>query len=169
MKIAQKVILIGLDAATLGFLKKYVKEGELPNMKNIMEKGVAAEAFPALPPAANWNTIATGVYAGTHEVTAVNFHEAGSCFEADKRSTFYSTDCKVERIWETAEKRGLKPLLLKYACSWPATVKKGIQVKGFGDPGKNTNEIAPRMCFATYRLQSNCPRKHASAYKIEVK
>ena len=67
-----KVALIGLDAVTVDMLNRYGTEGKLPHLQQLMEEGFTTESFCSLPPATsvNWNTIATGCYAGTHGVTA---------------------------------------------------------------------------------------------------
>ncbi len=166
----RKMALIGLDSATLDFLKRFGDQGRLPNIRKVMEKGVTFEAFPALPAgtAMNWNTIVTGAYVSTHGVTAMNIHHPGE--PLDKlESGFFSTQCGAERLWETGERGGKRSILLKYTASWPPTIKGGLQVAGFAEPDWNVFALAPRMCFANYPLPSSrkgssCPWPGGAPY-----
>ena len=166
-----KVVLIGLDAMTLDMVDCFVQEGVMPNMEKLMENGFVTEAISSMPPATsvNWTTIATGAHAGTHGVTVMNFLEPGKFFTGTPRSAFYSNLCLAEKIYETAEKHGKRVILLKYPTSWPPTIKNGVQVDGFGDPGENVHDIAPRLCFATYPLKRTLPRRYIADYVVEVK
>jgi predicted AlkP superfamily phosphohydrolase/phosphomutase len=149
MRSKKKVVLIGIDAATLGLFKKFSKEGYLPNIKHLMEHGVYTEAFPAVPPATsvNWNTIITGAYPKRHGVTSMSVREKGSSLWSRKRSGFFSYNREAETLWETAENAKKRVILLKYPTSWPPTVKDGIQVGGFGDPNFCACAIGPRLYF----------------------
>lgn len=154
-KTARKMALIGLDSATLDLLERFGDQGRLPNVSRLMQNGVTFEAFPALPAgtAMNWTTIVTGAYVGTHGVTAMTLHRPGG--PLDKlESAFFSYECKAERLWEVGDRCGKRSILLKYPCSWPPTVKNGVQVEGFAEPDWNIFALAPRMCYANYPLPS---------------
>ena len=156
---SKKVVLIGLDAAVLGFFKELGKKGLLPNIQRAMNSGICMGAFSTPPPATsvNWNTIATGARAATHGVTAMSMHGAGAPLDKNYHSGFLSTNRRAETLWEAAERIGKKATLLKYPGSWPPTKKERIQVEGFGDPGWNMLAIAPRLCFANYELHDPKP------------
>ena len=143
-----KAVLIGLDAATLDMIQKYSKKGALPNLTKLMKEGFTTEALCALPPATsvNWNTISTGAYAGTHGVTSMAMINPRGRLE-EYTSGFSSRHCKVEHIWDVAERVGKKPILLKYTTSWPPTIKKGIQVGGYADPDCSIFAICPKTLY----------------------
>lgn len=182
---AQKLLLIGLDSATLGFWQKYGHEGRTPNLRSLMERGVSMKALPAFPPATavNWNTIVTGAYAGNHNMTAMVRLGVDDPLDprpdADLRkqvSGFFSTPRTAETLWEVAEKQGNRVLLLKYPTSWPPTLKEGLQVEGFSDPAWSIFALAPRMSFATFNLPSSKASSTGApegtlprAYKIVVR
>jgi len=155
----KKVVLIGVDAATLGFFKKLAKKGLLPNLEKLMKTGVYMEAFPSPPPATavNWSTVVTGAHAATHGVTAMSMHNPGDPLDKKYYSGFFSSCRKAEALWEIVERIGKKVILLKYPGTWPPVIKKGVQVEGFGDPGWNILAIAPRLCFANYNLPEPKP------------
>ncbi len=145
---AKKAVLIGLDGATLGLIQKYADEGVLPNLKRLMAQGVTTEAFCALPPATsvNWNTISTGAYAGTHGVVSMAMLDPNG--PLDKFTSGFSSEfCLAEHIWDACERQDKTPLLLKYTTSWPPTIKKGIQVEGYGDPDGTIFAISPKTVY----------------------
>ena len=47
-----------------------------------------------------------------------------------------------EYLWNTAERAGRKPILVKWEMSWPPTVTTGIQVEGTGPGVSNHHQIA---------------------------
>jgi len=149
----EKAVLIGLDSMTLDLLQRFGREGRLPNLQRLMERGVTTEAFSSPPPgtATNWPTIATGAHAGTHGVVAMSLHKPGGPLDKIE-SGFFSHHCRAERIWQAAERAGKRPLVLKYPTSWPPTVEKGIQVEGFADPDWNVLAIAPRCAYSTRKM-----------------
>lgn len=59
---AQKIVIIGLDGTNLEFIGSWIKSGELPNLKKILENGVWGEMKSVLPPVTvpNWKCYSTG-------------------------------------------------------------------------------------------------------------
>jgi len=67
---AKKVILLGLDGLEPTICERMMDEGELPNMKRLMESGAyrrLGTSTPALSPVA-WSTFATGVDSSRHAI-----------------------------------------------------------------------------------------------------
>jgi predicted AlkP superfamily phosphohydrolase/phosphomutase len=131
-----RVVLIGIDAAVPTLIKKFFATDKLHNMKKLASQGTWAECIPVFPThtASNWNTVSTGAWPKTHGVTDMVVHLPGTPL-TEYRSGFFSDLCKAEHIWETAERFEKKCILLKFIASWPPTIKKSIQVEGFGAPG----------------------------------
>lgn len=155
MKKIKRVVVIGVDAATLGYLTKFSRTGIMPHVGNLINDGFSTKSFSSPPAgtAMNWATISTGAHVGAHGVTAMAMHEPGDPFDKLK-SGFFSNYCRAERLWESAERAGKKVILLKYPGSWPSTLSNGIQVEGFSDPDWNTLAIAPCLIHSTRTLGS---------------
>ena len=159
-----KVVLIGIDAAIPTLVQKYFRMGKLPNMERLAKEGTWAECIPVFPThtASNWNSVATGAYPKTHGVTDMTVHIPGTPL-TEIKSGFYSDLCQAEQIYKTAEKANKKSLLLKYIASWPPTIKKGIQVEGFGAPGgpgsrpwgSSPLAVGNSSCFSTSQLENS--------------
>lgn len=104
------VLMISFD----GFRYDYIDSVDTPNFDFATENGVKAESlipvFPSLT-FPNHYSIATGAYAGTHNITGNNFYdkkfkEKYSLYEREKvrDAKFYGS----EPIWVTAERQGIK-------------------------------------------------------------
>ena len=57
-----KLLIVGLDAATLDLIKPWVAEGKLPNMADLMRAGVSGRLASILPPVTPpaWTSFMTG-------------------------------------------------------------------------------------------------------------
>lgn len=130
----EKVVVVGLDAPIPGVLKKYAEEGLLPNFKALIDRGVWGKnclaPFPTITPP-NWTAIVTGSTLGTHGITCFNLHIPGDPLNKTHQA-FTTKDCKVEYIWDVAEKEGIKSIIFNYPSTWPPTIKEGVQVAGMG-------------------------------------
>lgn len=64
----RKLVVIGLDGATFDLLKPLMAEGELPNLKKIMEQGASGVLKSTVPPITGcaWVSFATGTNPGRH-------------------------------------------------------------------------------------------------------
>lgn len=128
-KVVNDLLLIGLDGAQPQHVLKFSKEGILPNITSLMEKGFFSKALPSPPnqTATNWTTIATGAWTGTHGLSGFFIHLPGDPINILHQSQ--NTElCGAEFLWDVAEKVGKKCLIYNYHPSWPPTIKDGIIV-----------------------------------------
>lgn len=134
----KRAMMIGLDGADPVRVKKLIAEGRLPNMKKLLEQGVATENLDMLgvlpagtPP--NWTTLATGNYPRTHGITCFQNHTLGKSLGI----TEYNWDSRrveSELIWEAFEDENKKCIMLNYCEAWPNRVEgsNNIFVDGTG-------------------------------------
>jgi len=143
-----RVIIIGLDGAIPEFVRKFYKEGILPNIARLIENGVVSELVPAAyaDTPTNWTTIATGAWPGTHGINSFGFHIEEEPFDkvydmgnnlfpvvANVNTEYFMNRlCKAEYIWQVAEKTGKKVILINWPGGWPPNIKDGIIVDGTG-------------------------------------
>jgi hypothetical protein len=103
--------------------------------------------LPTLTPP-GWTTLMTGAWPGTHGVTDFLIRNPGGSL--DEPLWGINTQlCKAEYLWNTAERCGKIPILVKWEMSWPPTVTKGIQVEGSGPGVSNYCQIAGYHLYAT--------------------
>ncbi|MBN2156693.1 MAG: alkaline phosphatase family protein [Candidatus Lokiarchaeota archaeon] len=126
-----KVLLIGVDQSIPYLLDKFVDEGLLPNIKNLIESGVYAEGLSCVPcdTPTNWTTIATGATTSVHGATSFYTHIPGE--ELDYGATQRSRSqlkkfTTAEYIWETADRHQIPSFIINYPAGWLANLKFGI-------------------------------------------
>lgn len=126
----RKILLIGIDQAIPCLLRRFVEEGILPNIGNLVENGVLAEAYPCPPcdTPTNWATIATGATTAVHGVTSFYIHIPGEPLDLGLRHRFrgqLSRYCAAEYFWDVADKRGLASFIINYPAGWPGNLSRG--------------------------------------------
>jgi len=135
---ARKLMLLGVDSMMMKRVDRFVGEGRMPNLQRLMERGVAADAYPTIPTSTgpNWTTIITGADSATHGVFSNNFN---------------SDICQAERIWQSAEKAGKRSIILRYPGGWPPTVSDGIVLE-MGGPANGLGVVCYSKCYTTAPL-----------------
>ena len=145
---AQKAIVIGMDGAAMELVQNMVDWGHMPNLGKLMQEGVKRPmigVFPTLTPP-GWTATSTGAWPGTHQVMDFNIRKLGG--RLDETVWGINTDLsQAEYLWNTCERAGKKPILVKWEMSWPPTVETGVQVEGTGPGVSNVHQIAGYHLF----------------------
>ena len=145
---AKRAIVVGMDGASMELVRNMVEWGQVPHLAQLMEQGVYRPmigVFPTLTPP-GWTAITTGAWPGTHRVMDFNIRKLGGRLD----ETVWGIDTglsKAEYLWNTIERVGKKPILVKWEMSWPPTVEKGVQVEGTGPGVSNYHQIAGYHLF----------------------
>lgn len=134
----KRAMMIGLDGADPVRVKKLIAEGRMPNMKKLLEKGIATENLDMLgvlpagtPP--NWTTLATGNYPRTHGITCFQNHTLGESLSLIE-SNWDATTVESELVWEAFNDENKKAICLNYCQAWPNRVEgsNNIIIDGTG-------------------------------------
>ena len=122
---ADKVLVLGLDGMEPLTTRRLVDAGKMPNTKKLIEMGAAKKglemlgAVPTITPA-QWTTLATGAYPGTHGVTDFWNQDPDSL-----DTIIYGLDsrlCQSELQWNVTAEAGKKTLVWHWPGSaWPPT------------------------------------------------
>ena len=145
---AKRAIIIGMDGASMELVKNIIDWGHAPNMARLLERGVHRPmlgVFPTLTPP-GWTALATGSWHSTHKVMDFNIRAVGKPLD----QTVWGINTKLsqsEYLWNTVERAGRKPILVKWEMAWPPTVTTGIQVEGTGPGVSNHHQIAGYHLF----------------------
>jgi len=129
-----KVLVFGLDGPVAPALLRYCREGKLPALARLIDNGVLApNAMVPLPTAtpANWTSIATGTWPGTHGISDYNVRLPGDPLDR-AHMAFHSPDVKAEYIWNAIARAGKKSVVVNFVTTWPPVVDDGIQIGGSG-------------------------------------
>ena len=145
---AKRAIVIGMDGASMEIVKNMIAWGHAPNLKRLFETGAHRPmigVFPTLTPP-GWTALSTGSWPGTHQVMDFNIRALGQPLT----ETVWGINTRLaqsEYLWNTVERAGKKPILVKWEMSWPPTVTTGIQVEGTGPGVSNHHQIAGYHLF----------------------
>jgi len=149
--LAFNAAIIGLDGARPDLVKMWADEGKLPNIAELMERGVFMEAIPSMPHTmAGWNCIATGARIGTSKIS-LGLHILGEPITSQLGGT--ATDmkyCKAETLWQAAARAGKRSILFNYRVRNSDTpgaipVKNGINVSPGEEPWATPPEVGEEL------------------------
>jgi len=129
---AVKLLLIGLDGATLDLIEPWAEQGHLPALRALMQRGawgrlqstVPAMTFPA------WSSIMTGVNPGEHGIFDFTYREPGTYRVRYTNSTFRA----VPTLWQILTRRGARVTALAFPTTFPPEPVNGYMISGFDSP-----------------------------------
>ncbi|MCA9303831.1 MAG: alkaline phosphatase family protein [Phycisphaerales bacterium] len=141
-RLANRVMLIGWDAADWQIIMPLLEKGGMPNLKRFLDEGVwgnISTLNPVLSPIL-WNSIATGKHADKHDI--MGFMEPDGQGYVRPVS---STSRKAKAIWNICSQNGLKSNVVGWFASYPAEQIHGAVVtdryEAFSsDPDKFAND-----------------------------
>ena len=145
---AKRAIVFGMDGASMEIVKNLADSGHCPNLAALMKQGAwrpMVGVFPTLTPP-GWTALSTGSWPGTHRVMDFNIHKPGKRLD-DAEWGINTGLSQSEYVWNTFERAGKMPILVKWEMSWPPTVKKGIQGEGTGPGVSNHHQLAGYHLF----------------------
>lgn len=111
---------------------QWAKEGKLPNIKKLMERGSYGYSYPNFPShtPTNFAALLTGTYPEVNGVDDGPMREVGKPLNAVAVPGFRSTAKKVAPIWKTLEEAGMKVAILSVPGSTPPEIQKGVVIRG---------------------------------------
>lgn len=110
----------------------WAREGKLPNIKKLMDRGTYGYSYPNFPShtPTNFATLLTGSMPEIHGVDDGPMREVGKPLDAVAVPGFRSTAKKVAPIWKTLEEAGMKVAVLSVPGSTPPEIQKGVVIRG---------------------------------------
>ncbi len=120
-----RVLLIGIDGATLRVTTPMLERGDLPNLGRIAQAGVAGPLRAHLPLRSPriWTSIATGKLPRKHRVTGFA-RRAGR----GNRRLFVSSDRRGPAIWNIASEAGLTVAVVNWWTTYPVEKIRGVMI-----------------------------------------
>ncbi len=125
-RIANKVLLVGWDAADWQMINPLIERGAMPALKSLMDRGVwgnIATLQPILSPML-WNSIASGHYPDVHGVHG--FTEPTP--EGDGVRPVMSTSRKCKALWNILTQNQMRSNVVGWYASHPAEPINGVAV-----------------------------------------
>ena len=140
-----RVVIIGIDAATLELARPWMAGGHLPNLTRVAECGAVGPLRSTLPPMspAAWSTFATGVNPGKHGILdfcqlAPDSYEPRLPNASQRRGVTF---------WEVAARRGIRSGILNVPFTYPPRASNGFLISGMLTPGLHRRMAAPQEVF----------------------
>jgi len=137
-KLANKILIIGWDAADWDIIEPLMQEGKMPALERLMKRGVYGRIKTLDPPLSPmlWTSIATGVRADKHGICG--FVEPYPNGEGLRPVT--STSRKVKALWNMYTQSGLKTNVVAWWPSNPVEQINGCMVSNLYQVANNPIE-----------------------------
>ncbi|MBN1341836.1 MAG: alkaline phosphatase family protein [Phycisphaerae bacterium] len=157
-RVADSVLIIGLDGATFDVLDPLMADGRMPNLKSIVDSGTAGvleSTKPPITPAA-WTTFMTGKGPGRHGIIDFEKYDVRT-----NTLEFNHTQAILEKtIWEILSEKGIRVGSINLPMTYPPRAVNGFMISGFETPTIDSDftyppdlkdEILKRWPDYTYR------------------
>ena len=122
----RKVILISFDGMKNDYTQKYVKEGKLPHIKQLLENGVSAKAAMTITPsltAPAHAAMATGAKPHQTGIVSNQWHETNKTLKNENSG--FQEESQVPPLWEETRKQGKTTATIIFPGANPKKGKQG--------------------------------------------
>ena len=145
----RKVVVVGLDGATLDVIRPLVERGRLPNLSKIMERGVQGELqstiHPITPQA--WTSFMTGKRAGKHGIFDFSRRRKGT-YEIE----FVNASARqAESIFSMLSRSKRTVGAIGIPFSFPPEEVNGFMLSGMDAPGEDGRAVYPASVYDEIR------------------
>jgi len=158
-----RILLIGLDAATFSYIKLWIKM--LPHINYLIKNGASMNLISTIPPLTPpaWTSMMTGKNPGKHGV----FH----FYEPDGKSFVNSRSNKAKPLWEILSLEGKKVIVINMPLTYPVKKVNGFMISGFLTPDERTNFTYPKtlkdkIFKMKYKILSDLTLKGNEKYQV---
>jgi predicted AlkP superfamily phosphohydrolase/phosphomutase len=152
-----KLLIIGLDAATLDLINPWVAADELPNITHIMSGGVSGRLASILPPVTPpaWTSFMTGKNPGKHGIFEFMEMPPGTYslryLDASSR--------RAKTVWRMLNEAGYTVGTMNIPFTYPPEHLDGFQISGMATPSESSPFMYPpelrselEGCFGKFRF-----------------
>ena len=137
-----KVLVIGLDGATMDLIEPWAAAGHLPELARSMREGVTARflSTPNMHSASAWTSILTGLNPGRHGLFVFSDRD----FATNRQLFFKGGDREGRIISSRLARYGLSAGFLNVPMTYPAECsERGFMVSGLDAPALNEKAFCP--------------------------
>jgi predicted AlkP superfamily phosphohydrolase/phosphomutase len=133
MQSSNRILVIGVDAATLDLIQPWCDEGRLPNFRTFLEQGVYGRlnSVPNWNSAPAWSSMVTGANPGKHGIFWFGQYKPDS-YEYQYVNASYRDG---EPVWKLMKRTGMKAVVINLPISYPANDDADVHIAGLDAPG----------------------------------
>ena len=127
-----RVLVIGLDGATLELIEPWARAGHLPNFARLLEEGSSGQLMSTIPPVspAAWSSFMTGKNPGKHGVFDFTVRDFGTYgIKVALRPT-------EPTVWGLLSALGKRVCVVNVPQCYPPEPVNGYMVTGLGTPSQ---------------------------------
>ncbi|MGB3940991.1 MAG: alkaline phosphatase family protein, partial [Candidatus Manganitrophaceae bacterium] len=136
-----KVLMIGIDGATLDLIKPWAKEGKLPTFKRLLDEGGHGELESVIPPVTPpaWTSLMTGMNPGKHGLFNFIDHDL-----ADYSIRYANAGSRrVPTVWKRLSDLGWRVGVINMPMTYPPEPLNGFCISGLDTPDESSPFVYP--------------------------
>ncbi len=128
-----RTLIIGLDGASLDLVRPWADAGDLPNLRDLMQRGGYGELRSVMPvlSSAAWVSFMTGMNPGKHGIYDFVQRDLATYRRYLVRG---GSEIKAPSLWHRLGQAGKRVAALNVPMTYPAEAINGILVTGLGTP-----------------------------------
>jgi predicted AlkP superfamily phosphohydrolase/phosphomutase len=125
-----RVLILGLDGATLDLVRPWAEAGRLPALKGLMDRGAWGTLTSTVPPMTSpaWPSFATGMYPAKHGVFDFVSAHSGSF------NIVNATAVRAPMLWDLLSTHGKRVGVINVPVTYPPRPVNGFMVSGLLSP-----------------------------------
>ncbi len=138
----RRVMVVGVDGATLDLIGPWVKAGLLPTFQRLMAQGAWGPLQSTMPPVtpAAWSSLATGMNQGKHGL----FDFFGRQSDSYETYLVNATHRHGSSLWQLLSQAEYRVTVFNVPASYPPEQVNGQMVSGLLTPNQATDAAWPR-------------------------
>src|ERR1051325_1924895 len=137
-----KILVIGLDAATMDLIDPWAADGHLPTLARLMREGASGRLLstPNMHSASAWTSILTGLNPGRHGLFVFSDRD----FATGRQEFFKGGDREGRIIGSHLARHHLSAGFLNVPMTYPAECNPGgFMISGLDAPSLNEHAFCP--------------------------
>lgn len=129
---AGRVMILGLDGATLDLIRPWAEAGILPTFQQLLRQGSYGKLRSTIPPVTPtaWSSFITGVNPGKHGI----FDFTGHREDGEGSYIVYSGRRQAPSLWQLASRGGKRVIVYNVPVTYPPERVNGLMMSGLMTP-----------------------------------
>jgi predicted AlkP superfamily phosphohydrolase/phosphomutase len=126
---SERACVVGLDGVPYSMVKRFVADGVMPRLGDIIAKGIFRETTVSLPEisSVSWSSFMTGKNPGEHGIFGFTDLHPGTYTQSFPGFR----DLKCETIWDFLGEQKMRSVVINQPATYPARPIHGALVSGF--------------------------------------